>query len=83
LLDEPAAGLNAGETEELCGLIRRLRSAGFTVVVIEHDMRMVMSLCDRIIVINYGRKIFDGSPKEAAVHPEVVDAYLGAGTSNA
>jgi branched-chain amino acid transport system permease protein len=83
LLDEPAAGLNAGETEELCGLIRRLRSAGFTVVVIEHDMRMVMSLCDRIIVINYGRKIFDGSTKEAAVHPEVVDAYLGAGTSNA
>jgi branched-chain amino acid transport system permease protein len=83
LLDEPAAGLNAGETEELCGLIRRLRSAGFTVVVIEHDMRMVMSLCDRIIVINYGRKIFDGSPEEAAVHPEVVDAYLGAGTSNA
>jgi branched-chain amino acid transport system permease protein len=83
LLDEPAAGLNAEETEELCALIRRLRAAGFTVIVIEHDMRMVMSLCDRIIVINYGRKIFDGSPEEAAVHPEVVDAYLGAGTANA
>lgn len=83
LFDEPAAGLNAGETEELCGLIRRLRAAGFTVVVIEHDMRMVMSLCDRIIVINYGRKIFDGSPEEATVHPEVVDAYLGVGTANA
>jgi branched-chain amino acid transport system ATP-binding protein len=83
LLDEPAAGLNTEETEELCGLIRRLRVAGFTVIVIEHDMRMVMSLCERIIVINYGRKIFDGSPGEAAVHPEVVDAYLGAGTANA
>ena len=83
LLDEPAAGLNAEETEELCGLIRRMRAAGFTVIIIEHDMRMVMSMCDRIIVLSYGRKIFDGPPQEAAVHPEVVDAYLGAGTANA
>jgi branched-chain amino acid transport system ATP-binding protein/branched-chain amino acid transport system permease protein len=83
LLDEPAAGLNAEETEELCALIRRLRAAGFTVIIIEHDMRMVMTLCDRIIVLSYGRKIFDGAPQEAAIHPEVVDAYLGAGTTNA
>ncbi len=83
LLDEPAAGLNAEETEELCALIRRLRAADFTVIVIEHDMRMVMSLCDRIVVLSYGRKIFDGTPKAAAAHPEVIEAYLGTGAADA
>lgn len=78
LLDEPAAGLNAEETEELCALVRALQRDGFTVVVIEHDMRMVMSLCDRIVVLNYGRKIFDGTPREAAADPAVIEAYLGA-----
>ena len=83
LLDEPAAGLNAEETDELCGLVRRLQSAGFTVIVIEHDMRMVMSLCDRIIVLSLGRVIFDGTPEAAAAHPEVIEAYLGTESADA
>ncbi len=83
LLDEPAAGLNAGETEEICDLIRRLQAAGFTVIVIEHDMRMVMSLCERIIVLNYGRRIFDGTPQDAASNADVIEAYLGASAADA
>lgn len=83
LLDEPAAGLNAEETDELCGLVRRLQSAGFTVIVIEHDMRMVMSLCDRIIVLSLGSVIFDGTPEAAAAHPEVIEAYLGTESADA
>jgi branched-chain amino acid transport system permease protein len=81
LLDEPAAGLNAEETKELCDLIRRLQMAGFTVIVIEHDMPMVMGLCERIIVLNLGRVIFDGPPQQAAVHPDVIEAYLGTETT--
>ena len=83
LLDEPAAGLNAAETEELCTLVRRLRAAGLTVIIIEHDMHMIMNLCDRIIVLNYGRKIFDGTPQQAVLNPEVVEAYLGASAGHA
>jgi len=83
LLDEPAAGLNAEETDELCDLIRRLRAAGFTIIVIEHDMRMVMGLCDRIVVLSLGRIIFDGTPTAAAAHPDVIEAYLGTETAGA
>lgn len=83
LLDEPAAGLVSEETDKLCELIVNLKKAGFTVVVIEHDMRMVMRLCSRIIVLNYGRKIFDGAPQAAAADPDVIEAYLGAAAENA
>jgi branched-chain amino acid transport system permease protein len=83
LLDEPAAGLNATETAELCALVRRLKAAGLSVVVIEHDMHMVMNLCDRIIVLNYGKKIFDGAPQLAVSNTEVIEAYLGASASHA
>lgn len=83
LLDEPAAGLNAEETDELCELIGRLRRGGFTVVVIEHDMRMVMSVCDRIVVLNHGQVIFDSTPDEAATNQAVIDAYLGTATGDA
>lgn len=83
LFDEPAAGLNAQETDELCELIGRLRSGGFTVVVIEHDMRMVMSVCDRIVVLNHGQVIFDGEPEEATTNQAVIDAYLGTATTDA
>ena len=83
LLDEPAAGLNAAETEELCALVRQLQAAGLTVIIIEHDMHMIMNLCDRIIVLNYGRKIFDGAPQQAVSNPEVIEAYLGVSASHA
>jgi branched-chain amino acid transport system ATP-binding protein len=77
-LDEPAAGLNARETRALGDLIRRIADAGVTVMLVEHDMRLVMSLSQHIVVLNYGRKIAEGAPDEVDRHPEVLSAYLGA-----
>jgi ABC-type branched-subunit amino acid transport system ATPase component len=79
LLDEPAAGMNATEIAELDERIRRLRDRGITVVLIEHHMELVMSVTDRIAVLNFGRKIAEGSPGEIQAHREVREAYLGAG----
>lgn len=77
LLDEPAAGMNPRETNELSDLIKELNAQGFTIVVIEHDMKFVMNLCHEITVLNFGRKIFEGTPKEVVENPEVRKAYLG------
>jgi branched-chain amino acid transport system permease protein len=77
LLDEPAAGLNPEETGRLRDLIVALRARGTTILVIEHDMRLVMEMCDRIVVLNYGEKIAEGAPKEIVENPRVVEAYLG------
>jgi branched-chain amino acid transport system ATP-binding protein len=77
LLDEPAAGMNPLETAQLMQQIQRLRERGFTVLVVEHDMRLVMNICDRITVLNYGKKIAEGNPKDIQTHPEVIRAYLG------
>jgi branched-chain amino acid transport system permease protein len=83
LLDEPAAGLNAEETDQLRTLIRSLKQAGYTIMVIEHDMRLVMSICERIVVLNYGCNIFAGTPEDAVADAGVIEAYLGTDAGNA
>jgi branched-chain amino acid transport system permease protein len=77
LLDEPAAGLNGEEVRQLGDIVRSIRSSGVTVVIIEHNMSLVMSLCDRITVLSSGAVIADGAPAEVAVAPQVIEAYLG------
>lgn len=77
LLDEPVTGMNQEEANFTMGLIKRIRESGITVVVVEHDMRAVMGISDRIVVLNYGRKIAEGSPSQIRGNQEVIDAYLG------
>ncbi|MBC7961796.1 MAG: ATP-binding cassette domain-containing protein, partial [Steroidobacteraceae bacterium] len=77
LMDEPAAGLNSQETLGLARLIQRIRDLGITVVLVEHDMELVMDICDRIVVLNLGRKLAEGTPREIQDNPEVIAAYLG------
>jgi branched-chain amino acid transport system ATP-binding protein len=76
-LDEPAAGMNATETESLKTLLQTIRASGVTVLLIEHDVKLIMGLCDRVAVLDYGKKIAEGVPEEVRQNPAVVAAYLG------
>jgi ABC-type branched-subunit amino acid transport system ATPase component len=79
LLDEPAAGMVAKERKELSRLILGIREQGIAVLVIEHHMGLIMEVCERIVVLNFGRKIAEGTPAEIRANPAVIDAYLGGG----
>ena len=77
LLDEVMGGLNPAESNEMIALILSLKTRGITLVVIEHDMRAIMAVSDRVVVLNSGEMLAEGSPREIANHPEVISAYLG------
>jgi branched-chain amino acid transport system ATP-binding protein len=83
LLDEPAAGLNIRETEKLCHTIRKIQQRGITIILVEHDMSLVMEISDELVVLNYGRKIAEGPPREVQRNREVIAAYLGEETGDA
>ncbi|MDQ1277638.1 MAG: branched-chain amino acid transport system ATP-binding protein [Thermodesulfobacteriota bacterium] len=79
LMDEPAAGLNSRETMALAELIKKIKDSGITIVLVEHDMDLVMDVCDTVVVLNLGRKLAAGTPREIQENPEVIAAYLGDG----
>jgi branched-chain amino acid transport system ATP-binding protein len=83
LLDEPATGMNPSESDMMISHIRQVRDHGVTVVVVEHDMRVVRSVCDRLVCMNFGQKLCEGTPDYVTSHPEVCEAYLGKGSTSA
>ncbi len=83
LLDEPATGMNPSESDMMISHIRQVRDRGVTVVVVEHDMRVVRSVCDRLVCMNFGQKLCEGDPDYVTSHPEVCEAYLGKGATSA
>ena len=83
LLDEPAAGMNVSESGDLMALIKKIRDQGMTILLVEHDMRVVMGISERVAVLNFGEKIAEGTPEEVKKNPDVIQAYLGRGKRRA
>lgn len=83
LLDEPVTGMNLDESQHIMDLIKTIRQRGTTILLVEHNMKAVMGTCERIVVLNFGQKLTEGTPAEVAANPEVIAAYLGAGVQHA
>ena len=81
LLDEPAGGLNTAELETIIGLIKKIREKGITILLVEHNMRVIMDVSDEIVVLNFGEQIASGTPEEIKRNERVIQAYLGKGVS--
>jgi branched-chain amino acid transport system ATP-binding protein len=80
LLDEPVTGMNPSESKHMTDLIQKIRDLGITIMLVEHDMKVVMGVCERVVVINFGEKLCEGPPEYVRAHPDVCAAYLGKGT---
>jgi branched-chain amino acid transport system ATP-binding protein len=79
LLDEPASGLNLSEIEKLVSLVRKIRDRGITIILIDHQMGLILDISDEVLVLNYGKKIAEGTPSQISSNQDVVSAYLGMG----
>jgi len=83
LLDEPVTGMNLSESGQVMSLIKKIRDGGTTILLVEHNMKAVMGTCDRIVVLNFGRKLAEGTPAAVSTNADVIEAYLGAGVLDA
>ena len=83
MLDEPVTGMNIDESQRIMGLIKTIRDRGTTILLVEHNMRAVMGTCERIVVLNFGQKLAEGTPTAVSSNPDVIAAYLGAGVTHA